>query len=196
MSFVRPSLDHIFSDGMQVIGRYESCRGDGGVAVDYCGLEEALNTLNHRALDTTSVKQQPLAGTVPRTQWTKDEAYINDSADCSNSIWAVYNFKVWLHVLHDTRGDHKHILRDLCEFLDNEVDHLSQSGLDSSESRNMSVSREDCCVFFIACSPSPEMLIKAGNVRMTTQPTSLCWNSLDTPKKSVVASCVPKVSPI
>lgn len=93
----------------------------------------------------------------------QDQAYINDSADCSDSIWAVYDFKVWLHVLHDTRGDHKHVLRDLCEFLDNEVDHLSQSGLDSSKSGNRSVSRGDYCTSSIACSSPPEMLIKAGN---------------------------------
>lgn len=55
--------------------------------------------------------------------------HINDSAHCSNSIWTVNDLEVWLHVLHDTRRDHKHILGDLGEFFDDKVDHLSQGRL-------------------------------------------------------------------
>jgi hypothetical protein len=55
--------------------------------------------------------------------------YVDDTAESTNSIWTVDNFKVGLHVFLDTTCNHNHILRGTRELFDSEIHHLSQGGL-------------------------------------------------------------------
>jgi hypothetical protein len=96
-------------------------------------------------------------------------AYVDNPAECSNSVWSVNNLGIGLHVLHNAAGHHDHVLGGGCKFLDRQIDHLPQGTL-------------------------PKGIIWDAKWEMV-ELTSLCWNNLVVPKNKVVASWVPKVSP-
>ena len=143
-----------------MIGRHEGGTGDGRIAVDDSSFEEPFNTLGHGRLCIAKSME---------FGYRERGTHVDYTAECADSIWAVDDFGIWLHVLHDTARDHYDILSRSCEFLDSQVDCLSKSTLGKSI-KNM---------------------LPVDNLALT----SLCWKSFVVPKNSSVASCVPNVSP-
>ena len=39
--------------------------------------------------------------------------HVNDTAQCTDGVWSVDDFRVRLHILHDAAGHHDHVLRDV-----------------------------------------------------------------------------------
>ena len=113
LRLVRPPLDDVLGDRMQMVRRDERGRRDGGVLVDHRRLEEPLHALDHLPVD--------------------------DPAQRPDRVWSVDDLEVRLHVLgwsaesaatptrlHNRRRDHDDIVRDRRQLLDHEVDHLPQ----------------------------------------------------------------------
>jgi hypothetical protein len=94
---------------------------------------------------------------------------VNDSAEGADGVGAVDNLAADGHILHYGSGDHDHVVGGARELLDDEVHHLAEGGvLVLEELRDWMYS----VYGFVAA----------------------CADIL--PKKRVVASCLPQLSPV
>jgi len=105
-----------------MVGRDQGRRGYRRGLVDDGGLDVALNSLDCGCLSVSISILLLNPNPYPST-------YINDSAQCSDSIGSVYHVASHGGILHNTTRDHNDIFCGVCQLLDDKVDHLSKGGI-------------------------------------------------------------------
>lgn len=103
MSLALPAANDVAGNGQQVVGGYESGRGNGGGLVDNGRLDVALNGL--------------------------DGGSVDDATQSTDGVGTVYDVASDSSVLHDTAGDHDDVLGGVGELLDDQVDHLAEGSI-------------------------------------------------------------------
>ena len=138
-----PSANDVLGDWEEVVRRNESGGGYGGVLVDNARLDETLDRLYGGS--------------------------INNAAQSTNGVRAVYNIAADRCVLHDGGCDHDNIVGGASELLDDQVHHLAQRCILVLE--ELRDTEEQCCGFLT----SPALACEQQQCQLGEDHSALSW---------------------